>query len=209
MIRFHSLMLLKSTRWFGAAVVTVIWASLVMTRGNETTLARAGGMLFCHVIVGAWLGFLVGDLDDDAHRELVTAATRTPGRLHVLRAVTAWVWSATSAVSIVAVSLIVHRHSHPFAIEALASTGIAVAGSLLGVAIGAPLHRPVVRKQSTSLGTAALCLVGLAILPAMQRVLREVSSENASHVPALFAAACVFALATTATAVVMTNRIRR
>jgi len=208
MIRFTSLLLFRSMRWVAPALLAALWTAVAMSPGAETTVSRAGGMFLCYVIVGCWLTILIGNVDDDAHRELVTAVVGTRARLHVVRTVTALVWCATFAVVITAISLVVHRRAHGIAVESLAALALAVSGALIGVALGAPLHRPSIRNQAASLLIALGCLAVLVQLPPIQGIMRRAGRDDISQVPTLLIVAVVVALASTGASAVASEHRR-
>jgi hypothetical protein len=170
-------------------------------------VSRAGGMFFCYLIVGCWLTILTGNVDDDAHRELLTAVVGTRWRLHLYRAATAFLWTSTFGVAITLCSLLIHRHSHSVVAEAAGALGLALSGALIGVALGTPLHRPLIRNQSTSLLLGLILVIAVILLPPMQSVEKDASNNDIGHVPILFVIAVALALASTlASATAATHR---
>ena len=112
MIQFTSLLFARTTRWVAPVLLALMWTSVAMGRGTESVVARAGGMFLCYAIVGCWTTILVGNVDDDAHRELVTAVVGTRTRLHVMRTATSFLWCAAWATAVTVASLLIHRHAH-------------------------------------------------------------------------------------------------
>jgi hypothetical protein len=208
MIRFTSALLARSTRWVAPAILAALWTSLaILPAGPETTVSRAGGMFFCYMIVGCWLTILTGNVDDDAHRELLTAVVGTRWRLHLYRAATAFLWTAAFGLAITVFSLLIHSHTHSVLTEAAGALGLTVSGALIGVALGTPLHRPIIRSQSTSLLLGLGLVIAVILLPPMQSVEKDASNNEIGHVPALLAIAIALALASTlASATAATHR---
>ena len=193
MIRFTSLLMARSTKWVAPAILTALWTLLVMSGGTETAVSRSGGMLFCYVIVGLWLTIMIGNVDDDAHRELVTAVVGSRSRLHLWRALTSLLWVGGYAVALTLGSLLIHRHTHSLLVETTGALGLALSGALLGVGLGTPLHRPIVRNQSTSL-VVGIGLAGLLIvLSPMQQVVKRASNNDVVLVPRVLGVSLVLA----------------
>ena len=150
---------------------------------------------------------LVGNVDDDAHRELVTAVVGTRTRLHVMGTATSLAWCAALAGAVTVASLLIHRHAHSLPVEAAGAFGLAGSGALIGVALGAPLHRPLVRATATSLVLALGGLLALVLLPPIEAVLRRAGNNDVSTVPWLTAAAVAVAvLSVTASALATEHR---
>jgi hypothetical protein len=208
-IRFTTLLLAHSRRWLAPLLFGLLYTSIAMNpQGGGTSVSRAVGMLPCYVIVGCWLSIIIGSIDDDAHRELVTAAVGSRRRLHVIRIAAAIliVGGAATAISIAGLLLF----SHPQGLFPAATTTVAFAwsGVLIGTAFGAPLHRPLVRHGATALAIALALLFGFFVLPPMQDVLRKGSVDDTSHVAPLFLISIMLAAASTVLSALATEHRR-
>jgi hypothetical protein len=129
-----------------------------------------------------WLLALIilGSIDDDAHRELVTAAVGSRRRLHIIRLTTGLLIVAGAATAISLVGLVLFAHASGLAM--IASLGLAWSGVLIGTAFGAPLHRPLIRHGATALAIALALLFGFFVLPPMQDILRRGSVDDTSRI---------------------------
>lgn len=187
MIHFTWLLLTRSRRWLAPALLVAFWVSIAMNpMGGGSSVQRAAGMLPCYVIAGCWLSIIIGSIDDDAHRELVTAAVGSRTRLHVLRNFTALAIMVVFATTMSLLGLLLFPRPSG-AVERLTATfGLAWSGVLLGIAFGAPLHRPVIRHGATALAVALALLLGFFLFPPMQSILRGTDTNNTRGIPALF-----------------------
>ena len=176
--------------------------------GGGSTIQRAGGMLPCYVIVGCWLSIIIGSVDDDAHRELVTAAVGSRTRLHVLRNVTALVVMIAFATIVSVAGLLLFPRPSGVVERTAATFGLAWSGVFLGIAFGAPLHRPVVRHGASALAFALVLLLGLFLFPPMQNILRGTDTDNTRHVAALFVISTVLAVGSTLLSAMAAERRR-
>jgi hypothetical protein len=209
MIRFTALLLAHSRRWLAPLLFGLVWTSIAMNPdGGGTSVSRAAGMLPCYVIVGCWLSIIIGSIDDDSHRELVTAAVGSRRRLHVIRIATALLITAAAATALSVVGLLLFSHADEWLPAIITTFALAWSGALLGAAMGAPLHRPLVRHGATALAISLALLFGFFILPPMQDVLRRGSNDDASRVAPLFVISTIVALTSTALSAVATEHRR-
>jgi hypothetical protein len=183
----------RSTRWLGPAIIVML-AAATTDAGPGTAMTNASGTSILVVIVTCWLTVAIGNLDDDGHRELLSAAAGSRGRLHRDRAIAAYVAGNALALVLTIVGIAVAEHP-----ATSVSTGVIVAICLLvqlastaiGVGIGTLLHRPVVRNLGITMLVAVGALVGLVLLPPVQHVLRTLNGDRTGGV----VVACVIAIA--------------
>jgi hypothetical protein len=166
-------------------------------------------MLPCYVIIGCWLSIIIGSIDDDAHRELVTAAVGSRHRLHIVRIAAGLLITASAATAISVVGLLLFTHTAGWLPAFGATFALSWSGVLIGGAFGAPLHRPLIRHAATALAISLVLLFGFFLLPAMQDVLRRGSADDTSRVAPLFVISAILALASTALSAVATEHRRR
>lgn len=155
----------RSLRWVAPAVVYLAWLGVVLANPGPVA-ANAVALFPLHQIVGCWVAVAAGNVDDDGHRELCTAAVGSPGRLLVDRAV-----AAALVVVVVAVvsTLGVALASSPRAggpADLAAAFAVVLAGGVVGAGVGAVVHRPVLRRVGpTVLAAVAGVLVVLVAPP--------------------------------------------
>jgi hypothetical protein len=204
MIRFTALLLAHSRRWLAPLLFGAVWTSIAMNpEGGGTSVSRVAGMLPCYVIVGCWLSIILGSIDDDAHRELVTAAVGSRRRLHIIRLTTGLLLVAGAATAISLVGLVLFAHASGLAM--IASFGLAWSGVLIGTAFGAPLHRPLIRHGATALAIALALLFGFFVLPPMHDILRRGSVDDNSRIAPLFLISTILAVASTTLSAIATE----
>jgi hypothetical protein len=188
-------------------VFGLVWTSIAMDpRGGGTSVSRSAGMLPCYVIVGCWLSIIIGSVDDDAHRELVTAAVGSRRRLHIIRVATGLLIVAGAATAISLVGLFLFSHGPGLAMTA--SLGLAWSGVLIGTAFGAPLHRPLIRHGATALAISLALLFGFFVLPPTQDILRRGSTADTSRVAPLFIISIILAVTSAGLSAVATDHRR-
>jgi hypothetical protein len=208
-IRFTMLLLTHSRRWLAPLLVGLVWTSIAMDpRGGGTSVSRAAGMLPCYVIVGCWLSVIIGSIDDDAHRELVTAAVGSRRRLHLIRVSTGLILVASAATAVSLVGIVLFSHSSGLVPAILTTFALAWSGVLIGTAFGAPLHRPLIRHGATALAISLALLFGFFVLPPMQDILRRGSVNDTRHVAPLFIISVILALASTTLSALTTEHRR-
>jgi hypothetical protein len=192
-VRFTLALHARSGRWIPPAVVLATWVVLVVANPGSA-LDNAANLFFAVLIVAVWSTSAIGNVDDDPHRDLCAAANGGPARLAMLR-------HASALLVLLVVSAIV-------ATVALASgapngsswgtivggaVGLLGSGALLGCAIGAFLHRPVVRSTAWIVVTAIVAVIAVALLPPVRDVLRDADRGEIGGVGILFGASVVVA----------------
>lgn len=200
MIRFTTLLVARSRRWLAPLLFAVVWTSIAMNpEGGGTSTSRAAGMLPCYVIASCWLSIIIiGSIDLDAHRELVTAAVGSRSRLHIIRVAAGLLLVGGSATALIVVRLVLFSHPQGWPPAITATIALAWSGTLIGTAFGAPLHRPLIRHGAMALAISLAMLFGFFVLPPMQDVLRRGSVNDNSRVAPLFVISVALAIAATA-----------
>jgi hypothetical protein len=208
-IRFTARLLTRSRRWLAPLLFGLVWTSIAMNPdGGGSSVSRAAGMLPCYVIVGCWLSIVVGSIDDDSHRELVTAVVGSRHRLHLIRVAAALLITAAAATTISVIGLVLFSHVDGWLPALTATFALAWSGVLIGTAFGAPLHRPLIRHSATALAISLALLFGFFVLPSMQDVLRRGSADDTSRVIPLFVISTTLALASSALSAIATEHRR-
>lgn len=180
MIAFTVRLTLRSMRWLGPVLIALIWTSFTVANPGPA-LSNASSSFMMFVTVTCWITIAIGNVDDDGHRELLTAAAGSPARLHRGRAVSAYL--AANVIALVATVADVAAATSPTRpISQLHVVGgcvlLQLAATAIGVGIGTVLHRPVVRQAGAALLVAVAALVGLILLPPVQHVLRQFNDDR-------------------------------
>ena len=208
MIAFNLRLAVRSMRWLGPALIAMIWISFTLA-GPGPALSNAGSAFLMLVAVACWLTIIVGNVDDDGHRELLAAAIGSPARLHRSRAIAGFVAATAVGGAVTLADLVATtRATRPMSefLVVGACVLMELAATTIGVAIGTLLHRPVLRHAGVALLVALGALVGLILLPPVQYVLRELNDGRTNGVVALAAAGVLLALAAVATASALADR---
>jgi hypothetical protein len=170
-------MLVRSMRWVAPAIVYLVWMLFVIANpGPLRTNALAVYPL--HEVVACWLAIIIGNVDDDGHREMCTAVVGSPARLVAVRA-------ATALVSVLVLVVFTTAALIPTAVprgatigEALSVLVLLLAAGVFGAGVGSILHRPIVHRIGLVVVCASLALVVGTILPPVIHELRRVNEEQ-------------------------------
>jgi hypothetical protein len=179
-IAFHLRLLARSMRWLGPVLIAVIWTSFTVSDPGPA-LGNASSSFMMLVAVACWITVAIGNVDDDGHRELLTAAAGSPARLHRMRAASALVAAGLIALIVTVADIAVGTSpsrpiNHAQIIGGCLLLG--VVATAIGVGIGTALHRPVVRNSGGALLAATGGLVVLILLPPVQHVLRQFNDNR-------------------------------
>jgi hypothetical protein len=172
-MRFTLALHARSGRWIPPAVVLVTWVVLVVANPGSA-LDNAANLFFALLITSVWCTSVIGNVDDDPHRDLCAAAIGGPGRLAFMRHAAALVVMLTTVV-VVAVLAIASgsRDSASWATIVAGTLGLLASGALLGTAIGAFLHRPILRSTAWTVVVALVAVMIVVLLPPLRDVLRD------------------------------------
>jgi hypothetical protein len=208
MIAFNLRLAARSMRWLGPALILMIWIRASLTAPGPA-LANAGNMFLLLVALTCWLTVMIGNVDDDGHRELLAAAIGSPAKLHRSRAITAYLAANTvSAPGTIGCLLAATRPTRP-TVEIVvvgACVLMQLAATAIGVGIGTLLHRPVLRHAGATLLVTVAALVAIILLPPVQSVLRALNDGRTTGVIALAAAGGVVAFAAVTAAGALADR---
>jgi hypothetical protein len=208
MIAFNLRLAVRSMRWLGPVLILGIWILLAFGSPGPA-LANAGSAFIVLLPVSCWLTFTVGNVDDDGHRELLSAAIGSPARLHRCRAIAAFVAANAVGSAATLVSLLLTTQATrptPEIVVVGACVLAQIAATATGVAIGTLLHRPVLRQAGVALLVAVSAVVGVMLLPPVQYVLRALNEGRTSGLLALATAAAVIAIGAVTTAGALADR---
>ncbi|HEY3831256.1 MAG TPA: hypothetical protein VGO03_03110 [Acidimicrobiia bacterium] len=196
MIAFHLRLVARSMRWLGAAIIVLIWM-LISLSDPGPALSNAGSGFLLLFAVACWITVVTGNVDDDGHRELVTASVGSPARLHRLRALSAWI--AANAIGVVVTLTALVASSHPVrpaseATVVAACIAVQLSATAIGVGCGALLHRPVVRHLGITLFASVAVLVALVLFPPTQHLFRQLNDGRTGGLVIYAAGAVVLAV---------------
>jgi len=135
-------------------------------------------------ITSIWVTVIIGNIDDDPHREMVAASAGGQRRLHTLRA-------RASAMLLIMVhaplALVVVLGGPNIALQATMAVPLLFLGAIaLGVGVGNLLHRPLVDEVGVAALAGPLALAGLMLFPPVQWVLRQTNDGSSIGAVALF-----------------------
>jgi hypothetical protein len=204
-ILFNLRLTARSMRWLGAALLVLIWTSFTISDPG-TALSNASSAFMVVVAITCWLTIAVGNVDDDGHRELLTAVAGSPARLQRSRAISAYVAGNTIALvsTVVGIALAATPRRPVGNVRIYgACLLLQLAATAIGVGIGTLLHRPVVRNTGVTLLVSVGALVTLILLPPVQHVLRQMNDDRTGGLVVL----SVVALAATALAVAVSGAL--
>jgi len=196
---FHVLLLWRSGRWAGPALVYVVWAMMAF-RDPGTALSNASTLFTAHLVAGCWLMIVIGNIDDGGHRELIAAIVGGGPRLHVLRAVSGLLIAVALAATTTGLIYLLSPNGGLSPREAVAVMAVEVSGALLGMGVGTLFHRPLVRHIGYTVVVPSLILVLVLLIPALQVVLRNFNDNSTQGAFELLGVAMMVWATATATA---------
>lgn len=188
-----TLRLLSGTgRWVPPFLLVLVWVLFTLSppgpSGANHTSIFAG-----LVIAAVWLTIVIGNLDDDPHRDLLAAAVGSTFDLHLRRAVYAGVLvGAVGLVSAVASTLLGSEDDKNVVESTTVGLALGVGAALIGVGIGTWLHRPILRHRGASTLVAIAAVMATMLFPPLQGALRAVNDGRAAPALAVLAAAVVW-----------------
>lgn len=172
-MRFAVALHVRSGRWIPPALLLVTWVALVVANPGSA-LDNAANLFFPVMIVAVWCTSGIGNVDDDPHRDLCAASVGGPDRLSVVRNVSALVELLPAAVVVGTLGIVSgERVGASWPAVVAGTAGLLLSAVLLGVAIGAVLHRPVVRSTAWTVVLALVALLVVALLPPVRDVLHD------------------------------------
>lgn len=176
MIRFTQRLVGRSSAWVAPTLVYLIWIAITIG-GRTATLSNAPGLFYATVVWATWMTISTGNLDSDAHRDLLVAASGSAARLHAQRSLSVLFLSVpvTLAASAATVATSV---SSDVARDWLVCILAAASGGFLGTGFGTFLHRPVLRHRGLTVLVAATLVVVAIVSPPSIWVLDQVKSGN-------------------------------
>lgn len=192
-MRFALTLHARSGRWVPPALLLATWVVLVVANPGSA-LDNAANLFFAMLVVAVWCTSAIGNVDDDPHRDLCAAAVGGPARLAVARHAAA-VLVMVAAVGVVSVLGIASgsRDGASAPTIVAGTVGLLASGALLGVAIGAFLHRPLVRSTAWTVVVALVAIMVVVLLPPVRDVLRGADHARIGGVGILFVASLVIA----------------
>jgi len=208
MIAFHLRLAARSMRWLGPALIVLIWTLLSLSDPGPA-IANAANSFIMLVLISSWITVIIGNVDDDGHRELLAAVAGSPANLHRSRALSAYLAAnVIGAVPTVAGILATSRPTRPIneTYIVIVCVLMQLAATAIGVGIGTMLHRPVVRHAGITLLASVGAIVGLVLLPPVQYVLRQLNNGRTGGVVAMTAVALVVGVISVATAGELADR---
>jgi hypothetical protein len=175
----------RSGRWIPPALLLAIWVALVVANPGRA-LDNAANLFFAVLVVAVWATSALGNVDDDPHRDLCAAANGGPARLATMRHVGALVLllpviAVVGALAIVSGS----RDGASWATVVFGTGGLLLSGALLGVAIGAFLHRPIVGSTAWTVVVALVAIIAVVLLPPVRDLLHDVDHSRIGGVGVL------------------------
>lgn len=205
-MRFTLALHARSGRWIPPGLLLAIWAALIVANPGSA-LDNAANLFFAVLTVSVWWTSAIGNVDDDPHRDLCAACVGGPSRLNVLRHTSALVLLLALAVLASVGAIASGTSTRASAPTVVAGTlGLLASGALLGVAIGAFLHRPVVRSTAWTVVTGLVAIMVVVLLPLVRDVLHDTDHAQIGGVGILFAVSVLVALVAGAVAAELAAR---
>ena len=208
MIAFTVRLVLRSMRWVAPFLVLLIWV-VAAIGGGGTGLELASVLFPAYVIVGTWLTIITGNVDDDAHRDLLAAAAGSASRLHVMRSTTVLVMTGTIAVAVAVLVAVVAQPGSSTIMVLVVAASVSMSGLLIGIGIGTLLHRPLLRHRGLSILLATGGCILVMLLAPIQSVHRSLNDGDTNTTWLLLTAALAWATASVLTASQLTDRRAR
>jgi hypothetical protein len=193
-MRFTLALHARTGRWIPPTLVLAVWVALVVSNPGSA-LDNAANLFFAVLVVGVWCTVAIGNVDDDPHRDLCAAGAGGPARLAVIRHASAAVVMGAAVVVVAVLAIVSGSHdgtSWPTVIGG--AVGLLASGALLGVAIGAFLHRPQLRSPAWTVVIALGAIMAVALLPPVRDVLRDADHGRIAGVGGLCAVALAVVL---------------
>lgn len=193
MIGFTAQFVLRSMRWVAPFLVVVVWVVGALSAGGSTGFELASVLFPAYLVAGAWLTIITGNIDDDAHRDLLAAAIGSPTRLHLWRAITVLVMASVVAVVVAGgVAVMAEPGRSPVVVVGVTFT-VSAAAVLIGLGIGTFLHRPLLRHRGLSVLTATAGCIVVMLLPPIQSAHRALNDDRVSGAYLLLVGAAIWA----------------
>jgi hypothetical protein len=193
-MRFTLALHARSGRWIPPALVLATWVALVVSNPGSA-LDNAANLFFAVLVVSVWATSAIGNVDDDPHRDLCAAANGGPARLATLRHAGA-VLALLPVVAVIGVLAVASgsRDGASWGTIAAGTAGLLLSGVLLGLAVGAFLHRPILRSNAWTVVLALLAIMVVVLLPPVRDVLHDVDHAKIGGVGVLLVVSLVVAL---------------
>lgn len=171
--------LASSSRWVAPTLFYGFWLALSISGQTPAPVNEVAVFMVPALIPAAcWLTYIVGSLDDAAHRDLMAAAIGGPRRLHVARLVLALAISIGIALITILTATI--DAIQDFDVVSIGLGLLALVGAAcLGVGIGAALVPPINTQVGLAVGGTILALALVMTFPGMQWCLRSVNDGEA------------------------------
>jgi hypothetical protein len=208
MITFTVRLVLRSMRWVGPVLVLLIWV-VAAIGGRGTGLELASVLFPAYVIVGTWLTISTGNVDDDAHRDLLAAAAGSASRLHIMRSTTVLVMTGTVAVALAVLVAVVAQPGRARLTVLAVAASVGISGLLIGIGIGTLLHRPLLRHRGLSILLATGGCVLVMLLAPIQGVHRSLNNGDSATTWLLLTAASAWAVGSVLAASQLADRRSR
>ena len=192
-------------RWVGPILMLLVWVVAAIGAGGSG-LELASVFFPAYVIVGTWLTIITGNVDDDAHRDLLAAAAGSASRLHVLRSTTVLVMTGVIAVAVAVVVAVMAQPGRSTLNVLVVAASVSMSGLLIGIGIGTLLHRPLLRHRGFSILLATGGCIVVMLLAPIQSVHRSLNNGDSNTTWLLFAAALAWAATSVLAASKLTER---
>jgi hypothetical protein len=186
-------------------LILAVWLLVVVTNAADA-LDNAANLFFALLVVALWLKVTTGNVDDDPHRDLCAASAGGPARLQVTRQLATL--AALCPVILIATTLAVVRGTdhRSLATDVAGTLGLLASATLLGIAVGGFLHRPILANPAWTVVLGVASLVGIAVLPPLHNVLRDADRARLDGVVVLLALSSIVATGATSLSAVLAAR---
>ena len=207
MIRFTLRLVGGPTTWVAPSFVLLAWMTL-MLGASPTALSTVGGLFYSSAVWATWVTIATGNVDSDAHRDVLTAAVGSAAKLHATRAL-AVISASAVATGLVSIATVAKTASDSPIRDLFICLAVSAGGSLLGVSFGTLLHCPLLRQSGLAVLIAVMCLLVTIISPFPNRLLAGAARGDGAPAALIVAvASCWCALVVCAAAGLAARRSR-
>ncbi len=184
-VRYLASDILRSQRWMAAFILYATGVLLINSGGG--TLLGTFAAYSAFVLIGSvWISVVALTSEDPTQAQITAVTVGGPTRLRLAKLATAGIGCAIVVVASALVPLALHNYSGPTRAgdigEGIAALIVTV---IAGVAIGAVVTRPVIRRSGWAFLLAAVAVLADTLVPGApptRQILGRFSADHPSHI---------------------------
>jgi hypothetical protein len=188
LLRYLASDILRSQRWMAAFIVYAT-AVLIINSGGGTLLGTFAAYSAFVLIGSVWITVVALTSEDPAQAQITAVTVGGTTRLRLAKLTTAGIGCSVAAVASAAVPVALHNYSGSTRAGDIAAGIVALIVTVIaGVAIGAVVTRPVIRRSGWTFLVAAVAILADTLVPGApptRQILGRFSADHPSHI-ALF-----------------------